>query len=455
MNKSLAIKLATALVVALVVYSVFWFFKLGQLEKRVNKFVTENAAHVSIGEISVSGFPFSQKITIKDFKFNIPTPALDKRQVVVKHIEAVAGIFASEFVVTLPEPVVVQDAEGMIANVEFNTAPEIMTTLDEGRILKLSYKDSGYRILDDKKIVIYAASSSVVNVESSFGEGDKIITKINVDIKDIEGFAILDIYKNALEKDIMNGLKTGEIAIGSASTALIPAQLDIASATGQAALTPATAVESSAPVSEVALPNVTALEVVANPTEAAAILPNPEAVIKSNFLLSAEYVLAPNHIEQQPMLDPTKIQEAPLQYTKTFNIVNLKFSNSLYDLTINGEMTALPDDSTPSGGLSIKVTNIDNLIKNVTDGLNQMMEKSKPSDMNIAADLIASNHHAGVDPYNDFLKKISGNLGNVAKEMAAKNAVSKESIAQFDIRREKNLDFIINEIPLREVLGKF
>ncbi len=488
MNKSLIIKLATTLVVAVVVYSVFWFFKLGQLEKRVNKFVTENAAHVSMGEIAVSGFPFSQKITINDLKFNIPTPALDKRQVVVKRLEAVAGIFASEFVVTLPEAVFVQDAEGVIANIEFNSVPEIIAAIDEGRIVKLSYKDSGYRIADDKKTVVYAAGASLVNIESSIGEGDRITTKINIDVRDIDGFTVLDVYKNALEKDIVNGLKTGEIAIGSAATALIPAQLDssvsaplpsqatVPSGATQASAASAVMPTASSP-STPAADNNAALPAPA-PNAAATVAPSPDGApatnaqgnnaalassmqapegvaMKSNFVLSAEYIVAPNHIEQQPILDPTKIQEAPMQYTKSLNIVNLKFSNSLYEITINGQMTALPDDSTPSGGLSVKVMNIDNLTKQINEGLNQIMEKSKPSDANLALDLTASNHSAVIDPYNDFIKRISGNLANVVKEIAAKNVVTKDEVAQFDVRREKNLDFLINETPLREVLGKF
>ena len=39
--------------------------------------------------------------------------------------------------------------------------------------------------------------------------------------------------------------------------------------------------------------------------------------------------------------------------------------------------------------------------------------------------------------------------------MAAKNPVSKGDVAVFDIRREKNLEFLINETSIREVLGKF
>jgi hypothetical protein len=59
------------------------------------------------------------------------------------------------------------------------------------------------------------------------------------------------------------------------------------------------------------------------------------------------------------------------------------------------------------------------------------------------------------DSYQNFLKKVSGGFVNVAKELASKNAVSTESMAQFDVRREKNIEFLINETSFREILGKF
>jgi len=523
-KKSLAIKLVTVLVVAVVVYSVFWFFKLGQLEKRVNKFVTDNAAHISMGEVAVSGFPFTQKISIKDFKFSVPTPVLDKRQVVVKHLEAVAGIFSSEFVVTLPEGVYVQDHEGMIAQVNFTSQPEITVAIDEGRIVKLNYKDSGYRIMDEKQNLIYAAASTVVNIDSVMGDGEKVVSKINATVNDIENFSVLDIYKNSVEKDIVNGLKTGEIVIGNA---LISAQLDAAQAANAVApvatapgAAPAPAVVptaaampnpavASAPIATPAAPMpavvpASAPSIAAAPTAmpapmapthapAAADAPAPattkvinavpssapndatqsaaattatatvapvsdavaEMAPKSNFVLNAEYILAPNHIETQPILDPTKIQDAPVQYTKSLRVNNMTFSNALYTITINGEMTALPDDSMPSGGLSIKVENIDNLTKQMVDGFNNIIDMAKPAPMSPVADLTSSNSNVSHDAYSDSLKRISVNLNRIVKEIASKNAVSKDNLAQFDVRREKNLDFLVNETPLREVLGKF
>lgn len=456
MNKSVAIKLVIILVVVALVYSIFWFFKVGQVEKQVNKFISENSAHMSAGQVEVSGFPLSQKITIRDLKFTLPTALLDKRQAVIKQLEAKAGIFSSDFSVALLEGVTVQDNNGLIANVEFGKEPEISISVAEGRITKFRYQDFGYRILDAEKQVVYAASSSVINLESVVGENEKITTKITANVKDIEGYDVLDAYKNSLEKRIMDGIKTGEIAIGnSAAPALVqaaPTSPAVAPQSGLQAAVPATpATTSQAPTPPA--PTDVAANAVPAPVPAAI---SDTSIVKSNFILDAEYTLTPNQNEQLqvPTADPTQIQEIPLQYSKAIKINNLEFSNPLYKILINGEMNVLPDDNLPSGGIAVKVEKVDNLINQITSGFNQMADKTKP-----VADLqsvdVASSAIPIEDSYQIFLKRIATNLNPVAKELAAKNAVSKEDIVQFDVRREKNLDFLINETPLREVLGKF
>ena len=216
MSKSIVIKSGIILLVLGAIHSVFWFFKTGQIEKQVNNFISENSAYVSSGEVAVSGFPLAQKVSIKDLKFTLPNPALNKYQITVKSLEATAGIFNNNFSVVLLEQVLVQDNENTNSGyVEFSKEPEITTSISDGMISKFSYLDSGYRVLDAEKNVIYAASSSTFSVESSIEEGDKIKTKIIANLKDIEGFDIINAYKNSSEKKIIEGIKTGEITIGN------------------------------------------------------------------------------------------------------------------------------------------------------------------------------------------------------------------------------------------------
>ncbi len=526
MGKSIAIKAAIALSAIVLIYSVYWFFRVGQVEKRLNNFVSENAPSVA-AQVSVSGFPFSQKITVSDLKFTLPTSVLNKRQVLVKNIVAKASIFSSDFIVTDLTEVTTQDEKGNLSKVEFSKNPDITFSIVNGRIAKFNYKDFGYRVLDKDKNVVYAASNTNVSLDSSVDDNGKITMRILTNIKDVEGFDVMDLYKNAFAQKIIDGLKTGEIALGNANAALIPTQLAVAApalAAQPAAQVPATEADAIIKKSQellkqandklvkdgnapIAVPSPAALAASANApaviaaptpttapapapaaapaannaTETSAAAPTPVAsapssvavqsptpapvdnnssdqqnkaldavvannnLVKSNFMMNIEYSLVPLQNQQaQAQFDPTQIQEnAAIHYSKSINIVNVEFSNPVYKISFNGEVNIFQDDNLPSGMISVRIEKFDNLLNYMVTSFNKIIDES-------ATDTSADNNS-----YQNFLKRIVLGLNVVSKELAAKNAVSKDDIAAFDIRREKNLEFLINETTTREILGKF
>ncbi len=513
MGRSIAIKLAILLVVAALVYSVFWFFKVGQVEKQINKFVSDNSSYISATEVTVSGFPLSQKITIKNLKFTIPNAALDKNEVIVPHLEATAGILASDYKVRLVEPVSVQDADGNIANVEFASDPEITVSIADGNIAQFRYQDSGYKIIAADKTVSYAATNTLVSIKSTF-ELDKETHLISISAKEIEGFDVMSLYKNILEKKVIDGIKTGEVALGNNTAAAVAPSADPTQqaavttpaadpqATTPVATTPTAAPAATAAAAPVAstTPEVAAAATAAAPAapventnskivavaatasdgnaapavvtteEGSAAAPAPAAsnVTKSDLLIEIEYVVSPLAVAGQQAnvpVDPTQIQEAPSQHSKVAKITTLEFSNPLYTISVSGELSSLPDDNLPSGGVTIKVEKIDALLNQISSGFTQISDKMKPAtpapvEQPMAADLLSGTAVVAPvapieDPYQTFLVRVAAGLGAVTKEVSAKNAVSKDNVVQLDIRREKNLDFLINETSMREILGKF
>jgi len=498
MGRNIVIKLAILLVVAALVYSVFWFFKVGQVEKQIKEFVSNNSSYVSTGEVVVSGFPLAQKITIKNLKFTIPNAALDKNQVLVPHLEATAGILASDYKITLIETVSVQDPDGNISSVEFAKDPEISISMLDGNISKFHYQDSGYRILGADKSAIYSSTSSMVSVKNSV-EMDKITNLISINIKEIEGFDVISLYKNILEKKVVDGIKTGEISLSNNPTpaataeqvvpdalaaqqvATLTAPVQDATPTAPTTAVVSTAADNSVVTNPAVVATPTTQQAVADPVLANAPAPatiSDTSLVKSDLTLELEYVLTPIKVEGQQAnipQDPTQIQEAPSQHNKTVKITSLEFSNPLYKITISGEMSSLPDDSLPSGGITIKVEKITNLITQISTNFTQMANKTnspviakpeptdttKPGDStatpaSVVDDLLKGTSAVPVeDPYHAFLVRVAANFSAVIKEISAKNAASKDDVAQFDVRREKNLDFLINETSTREILGKF
>ena len=214
MNKAPAIKLGIILLVITISYSFFWFVRTGQTEKKINNLISKNSSSISASSVSVSGFPFSQKITISDLKFNIPS--ISKYQVTVKKLEANTGIFSKSFSANILEQVTVFDNDSnTIRNIEFKESPKISISFNNEGISSFDYQDSGYTILEDQKPPFYSSSSNIIKMETLETANNQVALKFNIDIKDMEGVNLASIYQNVFEKKINEGIKTGEITIGN------------------------------------------------------------------------------------------------------------------------------------------------------------------------------------------------------------------------------------------------
>ncbi len=468
MSKKAGIKIIALVSLLAVAYSLFWFFRVGQVEKQISNFVADNALHISAGEISTSGFPLTQKITVKDLKFMIPNAVLNKRQVVVKDLELVSGIFSSDFSVMLPGmAVTLQDSDNAISTVEFSKEPEVKISFSGSRVTNFHYQDSGYRILDVDKSVIYSAASSLFSFESVANPDNSILVKITSDIKDIEKFSVSDMYKNALEKVVIDGIRTGEISVGSDSLALSQDQISATSMPVVAGSPVSTSIPSNpSPAnkldSELVQNSVIDIDAEKKRTEEIAMIVANNELAKNNFIANVEYTIIPAQTDQHVQIptDPAQIQNpAQLQYSgKSIKISHLEFSNPLYKIIVSGDVATSADDSKPSGTINLKIENIGNLISYMSASLSQIADQKGAA---IAAGIqtadmdISSNGMSMTSSYQKFLKKISTNLDATCRELAAKNSTSTAEISEFNIKREKNLEFLINDTSVREVMGKF
>ena len=144
-------------------------------------------------------------------------------------------------------------------------------------------------------------------------------------------------------------------------------------------------------------------------------------------------------------VDPSLMEENSQQYAENVLIKSISFSHEKYKILINGKLISLLDDINLSGGITVKIENyydFVNLFKTELQNYIQQSSMKENSDVLI------------FEKYQAFLRNLDNSLPNLANEIASKNPATKDKNAQLDIRREKNLDFIINETPIYEILGK-
>ena len=495
MKKSLIIKLSIVLVVLVLSYCVFWFFKAGQSEKQINKFIADNSSYISAGEIAVSGFPVAQKIVISDLKITVPVNLIAKRQIAIKQLQANSGIFSNEFVVNLTDAVKVQDLDnsGDLFDVEFVSQPEILVSLLDGAISRFQYNDAGFKVLDAEKNVVNASTGTSILSENSVDESDKRTNKINISFKDLEGYTVIDFYKNLLEKKVIEGIKTEEIKVNINPVAMIDPNLQqippiSPDQAGIVQPNPAPVVDPNQPpmmppvdgnsaVAQAVANHNGGVQPVAIPVDPAnqaptsnidpnnpQQVPSPTSIVESeiskhNVVIDVILTLTPSVKQEQgetPPVDPTQVQELPVQYVQNIKINNVELSNASYKINITGDAISASDDNYPSGGITVKVEKIASLVTHLKGQFKQLSQSKKPTVPSNGVDLTSEQaQQSQIQNYDIFLNNISEKLSDVSNEIASKNSVSKDDVAQFDVRREKNLEFLINEVPVREIIGKF
>ena len=581
MSKNLVVKLVISLIFVAFIYTLFWFFKVGQLEKRIAKFIDDNSSYISASKIESYGFPLSQNIVIKDIKFRIPNPILNKRQIAISELQAKAAIFDSNFVVTLPKGISTQNSQGEIARVIFNAEPNVNVNIIDSTNVSLSYQDNGYNLHGPNKDLVLAAKSSNITLSINSADKNHIKVKIDSNISGIEGFDVIDIYNNILQEEIAKGIQTGKIKVGSSQIIEEVVQPNIVAPENSQAevaspevtkqnLNAQIAANETVPASdvlqddkieiqqlaqgntqEVALQEeaTEALQVVveesktddtttnvANSTQQESVInpefekvetveivkpadnvvkdspsveeSSPEVIspkediaqqdlglknqytqgVTSNLKIDILYILMPNNTSNNLDLpfDPTQVQELPVQYNKEIKVNNFEFSNANYQILSNGSLKLLADDTMPSGMLTLIVQNHDNFITYLRDYIKYYLESKgyninpvKKSATEIVVNEIENNIESQApetpssemtpeapalveapeviikDEYDNFLKKIHDRLVEVSTEISEKNPASTNEESRYEIKREKNLEFKINDTPVREVLGKF
>lgn len=548
MKKSLLVKLSVLLVVIVLSYCVFWFFKAGQSEKIISKFFSEASEFATMEEIKVSGFPTKQKFSIKNVKINLSSALFKNNKIVIPELEVEAGIFSNQYVIIPIGQAKLEDADLAKAHdIKFTAEPKIEMTIEKGVIANLSYSGSGFKIADESGANIFSASNFNFTIASSVDESGKLNIAVNGALDDAQTFGVSDIYKNLFEKRIVDNLKNDAIkvelpiAFDSAGTRKMFIERHIQkrqemqrSMSGSAVdqniqqqpsapasiqnpsqpvipdpkidpaknQIPAVPVQPSSPSSAMNLSQ----ELQAKPpvpyqadNNLALLAANIGQDLKTKITFDLVINISGNEAAPLAINQP---QEITLHGQHNIKINNILISNPEFEIAANGSLTLDPDDATPFGGLTIKVNNLQNVLNNFegsfgqlivgaekyTDIIKPKIEFSDPSKLptNASEPAIPSQNDQKPKPplgqnaqivpvpsdsqsiqdasqqpsynmgdyYTQFFIQFSDRYRNVIQDIAMKNSVSKDNVAQFDIRREKNLQFLVNDTPVSEVMGR-
>ncbi|MCE3255074.1 MAG: hypothetical protein K0R25_568 [Rickettsiaceae bacterium] len=430
--KNLISKLLIISVVLFTALSVFWFFKTSSVKKQTLLMISSSDGKAAAASVSVSGFPFKQILKIEDLKIQILLPSglstsiNGKYQIDIKKFEAASSIFSSNFKTTNIENVALQNQDGSTNSLQFNQAPKLEFVISGDGLEKLSYQDSGYKIVDAANNVLFENGSSSVNFESKL-EDKKYHNKIMAEFKDISSFGLAE-PSSAPSID----------ASKASPVAATPSATDSAATTENAEAKPVSETPAPSPSNQVdnsIKKNISVdLEyIVSNPSEAPAAVPNPE-------------------IQETATSDTKSTDEKTIE---SLNIKNIEISSALYKLNINGTITSFQKGSLPIGNVSVRIEKLDNVLTYIKKSLSSISNKPSNITTGNLPDPVKSAEVA-TSPNSDSATLPASNqkaldIAAVVKDLSKKNPATNEEIAVFDFRQEQGKDLLINETSFLEI----
>jgi hypothetical protein len=441
MTRSIISKFLIVLIVLFTALSVFWFFKTSTIKKQAMALIAASGGKISAVSVSVSGFPLEQKLIIEDLKFQLAAtlpqlplmPTNNKYQINIKKLEATASIISGDFKVTNIEDVSFQDQNGVVSSVQFNQPPVADFSVVGGELTKLSYQDTGYKILDAGKNVLFENGNSLINFESAI-ENDKYRNKVKVEFKDVGMFS-----------DIIAAPAVTSQALPDAS-AQKPAETPSDPAVAQVQPSAPAVADSGAPANQ------------------------SSNLVKKSFILELEYVVAksgatPTEVPAPDVGNTAASDVAPSgddSKLESINIKNFEISSPLYKVNINGEVSSFQKEGFPISSISARIEKFDNVLIYLKKSLSDMVNAKSTipdgaSNVTISGDTAASTAAATASDSATApaaSQKPEVDVVAIIKDLSKKNPATNDEIAVFDFRQEQGKDLLINETSLSEVMAQ-
>ena len=498
--------------------SAFWFFKTSQLEKNLVKYLGKKDIFFSVDKFEISGFPLQQNVSVQNLTIKIPESFTKNSKLTFETITLSASIFSNNFNIKIPGNTILKDNDGKNNKVKFNQAPTANLSTNSSGIESFNYSDKGYVIFGEDKKPIAKSGANSVQFTVSENESGQIISRIKSSSKDTENFNLTKFYKNNYENSIIDGIKTGKIQIGMKeleqdqkaeekqvnigefNEEFSPEKLNenfnqkmaeknikaitsetFSDASNDSIKSPQTLTGDNEEVVksiEEVEQNPKSLEI-ADQQELKTDLESEltdqgrkdkldrliekeladlevekeeKEVVKNDIIIDIEYILTPLESNSQQTSDPTKIVQIITNYDKSYRINQFTISSDDFRININGQLNQPRDDTNMSGFITLKVDMISNFIDFVKSAFKEI---SSENDTKIQSFDQSYNSAIVKNAYSSFLTVVSEKLEDITHEIAAKNQLSQNEEIVLEIRREKNLDIVINETPIREIVGKF
>jgi hypothetical protein len=515
-NKNSAIKIAIAIILLAIIYIGIWFFQASKIEQIANQYLKNHSETINAESVSVSGFPLRKKLEIVNLKVSLTNKfnkkdllQQEKHYILIKKIDAISGVFSSDFEVAFDEDITLVESinakDNAIFSISFNAVPKASFKVDQGYITNFEYQDQGFKIKDSIKNDALEAKSNNIKITVA-KEEEKDRVKITLNSSSINAPLFSKIFKENIitsfignENNIINLKNIGPVATADilntpageavkADTLAVKENNVTVAQDQQAFISPANNLGNVAGSGNRNIDDMAKITQEIN-----------QVPLESSLIIDLDLELANSKEVMLPVppvanSNDSKANDKANDSAKAHKVIinKMELKNSQFTFNLNGQVQLASDDTKPFGSVTLKLENFSN-VKNIVANIfgiasNQNSQSNifqesapiKPDSANpnsvnpdslnpqqnieskiatspeaIKTNTATEEPKTLADPQveNPIFTAISI-LFAAIEENAKKNPLTHENLLVFDITREKNIEFIINETPTREILGK-
>ncbi|HSQ97983.1 MAG TPA: hypothetical protein VLL98_04670 [Rickettsiales bacterium] len=178
--------------ITLLIIIIAYYFVWKNIATKVKDTLVESFKDFKYESVTVSGFPFSKIILVKNINFTNGTLLTTENYVSIGQIKVSSLIFGRSLDISLKDIKTINASDNSVFTLNYNEEPKInISFYSDGMLRSFNYSDIGYRVINNNNETLYTADKSLVNIESTKND-NTVDYSIVGDLKNMQNISVLN-----------------------------------------------------------------------------------------------------------------------------------------------------------------------------------------------------------------------------------------------------------------------
>ena len=403
------------LAIFLILYSTFWYYKANSIKSDIYNIINKNQ-NLSVNNVAISGYFSDKKVTISGLTISLPQK-ITAGNIIIGKLQLKYSSEDEKFKLVEIKNINFRHFDGAISNITPNKDIDMKLTLLNRGSYQLNYKDNGHKLSTSISDKVKSIDSLILNIAHNVN-GSEVLTNIRLNISN-NLVNLLNIYKNSLADYLIKNIENNELTISNNVDNNLE---DIDNLALQQDFQDV--VLDSEINEEVIFLNENELAALNQDLLDEDKLQNSifDKINDSNNNILLDITLKTISSNNMTASDPTKLVAKNISQSKFIEINNFSLTNDNYKITLSGSLRNFADDNKLSGELNLAIHDYKILSSYIKESAQILIDEQSQ----LATNSEINNVDIKNNKYNLFLKKVKNNIDDVMMNIRGDNKIAND-----------------------------